>query len=351
LLFAVFLICNNTDFMSVVTPHRASETGFLNLLAAVRPHDDSEPMPEHLRTSRLTVDDYEKLLQLWITWPGYRRDESKVFRENFIRRIMTNDAPLFREVIAIGIRKLPEYAREDIESSFDMANSDPLMYLNLCGVPPITILAILDETNGRRKRILAESQNVRDFELKTARRIALLKRQGLPAAELKLLLQKSENDLTALLASTAAAIGLPRKLNSKAKRRVPIDSEFNFAVNQLVAECYSEVTSKAGQEWQEWDSRECFIGREPDRRTAVEVHWTKSLLPTITCLMIAAWPDWFRSASPENSLRKVKACWPKTLKGRNRKEIILLPDYPDPLSVRTALDFIHDLAKYEPPVR
>lgn len=260
---------------------------------------------------------------------------------------------MFAEIMARGIVKFPEGARTAIDRRWDDADNDPLFYLNLCGVPPIELFEILDDTESRRHKIKAMARAVIDLEISTEKKIAWLKKSKGKSSrsESKAKIQALRDELAVRHASVAKGLDLPAKHNPRNKRRVPLDNEFAFAVNQIVSGCYAEMTSMSWEDWREWEAKEIASGRKLDRRSAHRAHWLKSLLPAITGLMRAAWPDWFQSDLPENSLRKVKACWPKRMLSRKRKIKILIPDYPSSFSIDNSVNFIIDMVKHEPLIR
>jgi hypothetical protein len=302
------------------------------------------PFPAALRFSNLSQVDYRDCLDLWATWPSFLGDgfgrhvspKNEPWRKRFIKRLTTQSAE-WKEIMLLGTRKLPAEQRADILFRFDkqdQANLDPLMYLNLCGVPVLDeILFTLQETEVRLRKIKYIAEVMRDSEGPTMRALARLKEKLSKYAQISrydddIELNKHVTDFESAIARFQAAAAARiewTKAAPRTKRRVHTEGEFLYVVNCLVAGCYSNITAN-----------------DP----ASGDYWIKSILPAVTCILKAAFPDWFRSNDSERVLRKVKACWPRTLDGRKNqaKTKIYLPDH----QVRRSVEFCRTIIKSEP---
>lgn len=309
--------------------------------------------PAELRDSRLSQADYDDCLGRWKVWLSVYTVNG-VWRNNFICRLNSESAQ-WQQVMCLGTRKLKEEEREMILYRFkDQAGADPLNYLNFCGMPPLDLLSILDDTDVRLRKIKSVAGNVRENEKQTLRDFERLKKRLSKYERDDNLKKKTadfESALLETLAAEAASVGLKER-SSRTKRRVHTENEFAYVVNQLVAESYSNMTSMTLGEWHAWYQEQKRNGIEnPDWRTMHSRHWVKSILPAITCLLNAAFPEWFKSNDIENALRKVKACWPKRLESRKKQVKIYLPEYPTCFSADRSLVFLRSVIKFEPPVR
>lgn len=167
--------------------------------------------------------------------------------------------------------------------------------------------------------------------------------------ELPKKLEEFALELPKIHTELAARVGLKER-NSRAKRRLHTGNEFKFLVNQLIVESYSNMTSMTTEEWAQWEFEQRCAGIVPDRRTAHASHWAKSLIPAITCIVQAAWPQWFNSQDHEHALRKVRSAWPKDPTTRKPYRIYLAGAFSptaNPLSVK----FIRDMINSRPPIR
>lgn len=237
------------------------------------------PYPAALRFSRLSRADYADCLGLWEGWPPFRGDgldkqvspKNEPWRKEFIYRLKNQSAE-WHKLVRLGIQRLKEEEREDILWQFidkDQGNSDPLRYLDLCGVPPFDILSTLQDTEVRRRKIKYIAEAVREYETQTMRALALLKAKLSKSeaisrysddTEMKKDLEAFEPKIARYYASIAARVGL-KQPGSRTKRRAHAENEFRYVAKLLIAESYSEMTANGRGDY-----------------------WIKSILPVITCI-------------------------------------------------------------------
>ena len=90
--------------------------------------------------------DYKKLLDLWVAkgrkvGTGDDNCEGQELRRHILRKLSETKT---KGIIEAGITRPTEEERDDLRYLLDEANGDPLMLLNLAGVPPLMILDDLE---------------------------------------------------------------------------------------------------------------------------------------------------------------------------------------------------------------
>lgn len=275
-----------------------------------------DPLPG-LRKACLIRKNYEELLSSWIErgrkgWLPAEMDAGREWRASFVRKLKGyKERRWFREIVETE-KKTP--AEWDWLSE---ADGDPLMFLNLAGVPPLAILCELeywkvqhDTLNRLRERLRSKStwqQDVKDLN-KASHLLDYYKpllNCYLGLVNYSIYRGPDGNSVKAVadMIQEAQRIGLT--LPGAANKGGPPKVEFPVLVRSLV---WLTITKgKMPDEWKldlsklKKGERQRILkeSEEPNRK----IQWA-----AITALLWAAFPKWFdRDGNPiVNPIRSVK---------------------------------------------
>jgi hypothetical protein len=249
-----------------------------------------------------------------------------------------------------AVRKLPSSDRDLIDSKFGtgQANSDPLKYLNLCGVPVLNLLSILDRAEIRLRAVPAIAKSLVEDRNRVKRALAREKKSLLNYSALFSFYRKDLDDLLKSLAAHETeidryfgAVELLINLKEKKptnKRRVSEGAEFAYTIKQLGAECLcamSGTTDQSGRLNFDYEilkdirCRDLADAQRADAIAHLEIEtkelgspWNRSILGALACLVKAAFPAQLGSDDSDKILRKVKEAW-------NQKHPILLASHEE----------------------
>jgi hypothetical protein len=135
-----------------------------------------------LQGAFLVADEYQECLALWVRkgemiWRRRDKTEDRASRQKVVSALKIDREAMTK--ILNSMHRSKESERDNLRTLLEKAGNDPLMFLNLAGVPPLTILGELQYWNkrhmilqGLRKRVRSNAtrkQDVRD--LKNAARV------------------------------------------------------------------------------------------------------------------------------------------------------------------------------------
>jgi hypothetical protein len=124
----------------------------------------------------LVANEYQKCLVLWVRkgemiWRRRDKTEDTAWRQKTVSALNVNREAMTR--IIKSMHRSKESERDNLRALLEKAGNDPLMFLNLAGVPPLRILGELQYWNkrhmilqGLRKRVRSNAtrrQDVRDL--------------------------------------------------------------------------------------------------------------------------------------------------------------------------------------------
>src|SRR5215204_2631952 len=103
---------------------------------------------ERLNDQIFTRQQFDDLIKLWIekgygNWLITRKKQGWAFRDQFVGRLK-DGKDKWEELIQTAIKRASEDERQNIQRLINEAAGDPLMILNLVGVPAALILSTLE---------------------------------------------------------------------------------------------------------------------------------------------------------------------------------------------------------------
>lgn len=300
------------------------------------------------------------MISIWSEFPcwhpylamgRYSQETRNDWRINFLKRIKSLGDE-WGDIMVAGMKRLPESERETVLERFnEAAEGEPLFYLNLCGVPPLEVLSGLEETEVRRRAVKYLTK-VKAADEVTLKKTVLQQKQVIERygnlfvylyrkdlTDVQNAFSDFETALKQFMGAVALLIHQSKRAGTRGKRRLTPQDEFGYAIKKIISTISSEMSSMSQPEWDR------FYDRESDEKLKLyrtdtpldqldqlsnQIHqrllkerfspWDRTVYAAATCLVKAAFPDWFRDGNnPEKALRKVKAGW-------KSKHQIVLPD-------------------------
>jgi len=235
---------------------------------------------------------YDKVITCWAE-DGDRATLG--WRRGFLFRLKQKGG--WHDLISEGGRGLREDERENIRGLLNDADGDPLMYLNLSGIPPITILRELEAWKAREDSLTRLRERLRS-KTKWREDLKLFEKTERTLDAYRPLLGDEGNQIKESLAKAASTIESVQRHNrlppGTQRKGEPPRIEFPPVVICLV---WILIVHLIG------------IGRLQERsekeiRSLLRPYWGP-----ITAILMAAFPQWFttREGKPiGNPIRNVK---------------------------------------------
>ena len=112
----------------------------------------------------LQPTDYDELLATWVqkgssNWIRKKKTRGALWRRSLVESL--KDRVKWREIIEEGATRPTELEKEEIKQHLTQAGGDPLMFLNLVGVPPYEILTAFESQHDRQERWKSKLDKIR----------------------------------------------------------------------------------------------------------------------------------------------------------------------------------------------
>lgn len=328
-IFRLFILAFSRYDFCVSRPNRQiTQKKSLILLPGSDP--ERERVKENSQKAFLTPELYSELLCLWVhkggqVWLSRRKIEGQYWRSRFLTNLKGN-GHRWRSLIFQGLTRPTEFEREDIIDILEKAGNDPLMFLNLCGVPPFDVLGVLEYREARMRKLAPYRERLRQKATREAE-AKIIEKAGRALKRCELLVASyidSINGFARMNRRVPSYSGLPvpekypngdwlraiaRIMRDSAKiglippgadkKGGPSKVDFAGAVRDLLKVCNGQIKARL--------ENRVTIQEERDQNgiEVARVLVKKDYLwGAVAAILMAAFPEWFKRG--KNPIRNMK---------------------------------------------